>query len=555
MICYSKLYLVIFFVLTSVLGVAQTSVWDGKRALWNDGTGTESDPYLIASADNLAFLAYMVNKGYETQGLFFRLVTNIDLNGVEGQSWEPIGLGDRLVNEDHCDRGTIDVGTSFRGHFDGGFHEISNIYVADGFTNAGLFGSVVGQENAPAVVENVFVASGTIVGNNSGGVIGNSSFATVSRCGNGAAVTGVSSGGIMGHATDAIINNCYNTGLVAGIVGDSGELPMVGGLVGMSQDNAQILNSYNTGEISTDDNAHCLVGYSMDGTLVIDNCHFLNSCGQSNYGTPQEEAFMRTIEFVDLLNSENTGLVWAFDLENTNAGFPILAENVYSISVGASPSEGGMVSGGGPLAQGTTCTLVAVANDRYVFENWVENGEVVSSDTVYAFAVAGNRSITGTFSLESYEITAAPSPLDAGVIIGEGNYLYGDTVTLIAIPNDNYVFHQWIENDAVVSDTATYVFLADHSCHVVADFTSCANATINSTFVEVFPNPVHDFLFVKGEGIRELTVFNTLGQVVCQVAMEGQEIAQISLKDYEAGTYIIEVKIGNRNSLIKVLKQ
>ena len=146
--------ILILFVLWSMLATAQTSVWNGGRNVWSNGAGTENDPYLIESAGNLAFLAYMVNKGYDTEGLFFRQTADLDLGGEE-QSWEPIGLGDRWANEDGCDRGVLETGSSFRGHFDGNGHVVSNIYVDERYTYSGLFGYVVGHSDAPAIIEKI----------------------------------------------------------------------------------------------------------------------------------------------------------------------------------------------------------------------------------------------------------------------------------------------------------------------------------------------------------------------------------------------------------------
>ena len=129
-----KVYIMLVLFLTGIMAEAQTSVWDGSRRLWTRGTGTENDPYLIETAANLAFLSYMVNKNFDTQGLHFRLTTDIDLNGSEDQPWKPIGLYDRGFDEDGCDRGSLNsIGFSpysaFRGHFDGDGHSISNIYI------------------------------------------------------------------------------------------------------------------------------------------------------------------------------------------------------------------------------------------------------------------------------------------------------------------------------------------------------------------------------------------------------------------------------------------
>ena len=277
-----KIYILVMLVLTSTMTMAQTSIWNGGRALWAQGSGTEEDPYLIESADNLAFLAYMVNKGYETNGMHFRLTTDVDLNGSEALQWVPIGLGDRCYNEDGCYTGAAgNIRPTFNGHFDGGNHYISNIYIdnSDGkYGNAvGLFGSAKGivENNVvdPAVIENVFLTSGYIKGTFCGGILGTGgspASTVVSRCWNGATLEGDANsrcGGIVGYNAYQV-NNCYNKGTltgyyVGGIVGygvagtieecyNEGDLTgtYVGGIFGFSiQSNVNINNCYNTGSI------------------------------------------------------------------------------------------------------------------------------------------------------------------------------------------------------------------------------------------------------------------------------------------------------------------
>ena len=160
-----KIYLIVMLLMTCMMAEAQTSVWNGSRRLWTSGEGTESNPYLIESAEQLAFLSYMVNKGLVTTDLNFKLTTDIDLNGSEDLPWVPIGLGDRWFSEDGCER-LIDPSYApvyFCGHFDGDGHSIYNLYV-DGGTYVGLFGLVSGQgsliENLN--IENGYVKYGTV---------------------------------------------------------------------------------------------------------------------------------------------------------------------------------------------------------------------------------------------------------------------------------------------------------------------------------------------------------------------------------------------------------
>ena len=75
-----------------------------------------------------------------------------------------------------------------------------------------------------------------------------------------------------------------------------------------------------------------------------------------------------------------------------------LVHSIYTISVSASPGEGGSVSGGGSYIEGSDCTLTVTANPGYIFINWTENGEVVSTDAVYSFTVNGNRTLVACFA-------------------------------------------------------------------------------------------------------------------------------------------------------------
>lgn len=87
-----KNILIVLFILIGMNVMAQ-SVYDGKREAIRKGSGTESDPFLIENAQNLAWLQYMINADYshETSGKYYLLTTDIDLNGSEYFQWEPIG--------------------------------------------------------------------------------------------------------------------------------------------------------------------------------------------------------------------------------------------------------------------------------------------------------------------------------------------------------------------------------------------------------------------------------------------------------------------------------
>ncbi len=137
----------------TVLLVA-ADAWDGKKIddSFAGGTGSEADPYQIASGDQLAYLAKTVNEGTNYSGLYLKLTDDIDLNN---QEWTRIG-----DTKDHA----------FKGTFDGDGHTISNLYVTGSAGYAGLFGyaaatiknlTLEGNVNVTKAVAAAFVAYAT----------------------------------------------------------------------------------------------------------------------------------------------------------------------------------------------------------------------------------------------------------------------------------------------------------------------------------------------------------------------------------------------------------
>lgn len=224
---------------------AQVSVWDGTAVAWTHGNGTQSNPYLIESAQNLAWLAEMVSGGVSTYAnMHFRLTTDINLNSL---SWTPIGS-----SETNC----------FKGTFDGDNHFIDSITVTNG-ANQGLFG-VIGcgatVKNLGVNVQMNFSYSGDV---NVGGIAAMSidSNTTISNCHTYGSInttgTGVRQlGGIIGDGEGGSVENCSNN---CTIMGNSNGAVTIGGIIGFAQGHTLINNCTNNGNIT---------GNGMTGSVV-----------------------------------------------------------------------------------------------------------------------------------------------------------------------------------------------------------------------------------------------------------------------------------------------
>lgn len=120
---------------------------------------------------------------------------------------------------------------------------------------------------------------------------------------------------------------------------------------------------------------------------------------------------------------------------------------------------------------GDVCTLNATPNSSdFVFVNWTENGEMISTSAQYSFTVTGNRNLVANFMRIRFDITATADPESCGTVSGSGNYLVGQTCTLTATPNEGYAFYQWLENGEVVSTNASYSFIVNADRTLTAKF-------------------------------------------------------------------------------------
>ena len=213
----------------------------------------------------------------------------------------------------------------------------------------------------------------------------------------------------------------------------------------------------------------------------------------------------------------------------------------YMVSVTANPTEGGTVEGNGTYNHGQNCTVVATANEGYDFINWTENGVQVSTNLSYSFNVTGNHSLVANFEAQSFQIKASVDPAEAGIVVGEGSYQYGEEVTLSVVRNEDYEFQNWTENGVVVSTEETYSFIVTGSRELVAHFQHVEGIGEQSGGIVIYPNPVTDKLTIESqEAVESVEVYNMMGALVISQKDRTTKV-ELSVSDLPAGTYFVRL--------------
>jgi hypothetical protein len=146
----------------------------------------------------------------------------------------------------------------------------------------------------------------------------------------------------------------------------------------------------------------------------------------------------------------------------------------HTISISASPSSCGTVSGGGTYNDGTTRTVTAVNNPGCLFSSWTENGTVMTFEASYTFTLVTNRVLVAYFGqgTANYNASVSAFPAAGGVVSGGGSYVAGSSATVTATANACYIFSSWTENGTVVSWAPSYTFPVVKDRNLVALFGS-----------------------------------------------------------------------------------
>ena len=312
-----------------------------EAPLFGGGTGTQEDPWLIASQEDLTALAEFLNSGNAEQfdadaagvgnchGYYFKQTADIDLTGV---TWEPIGYSGSYY---------------FAGNYDGGGHSITNAVSTgkvdpDGFATAGIFGWVafgsvenlhVKNANFVATGQNNYIYVGGIAGvcygssikncsvvissleskrnnnnNCAGSIVGYSTGGTFEKCAaeNNQVKTMAYGGGFVGEVDDdygvgkSTFTNCYTANCsVSSKTDDAQDVSLVGGFAGEMTDSLLTIQNCYVYQATLSTEGTAVPGIKATGvfagqlwggsTIGATNCYY-GACGiTENAGAATEK--------------------------------------------------------------------------------------------------------------------------------------------------------------------------------------------------------------------------------------------------------------------------
>ena len=351
-------------------------------SIWQNGDGTEANPYQISNEQELRSIAFYVNDSSMTfKGKFFKQTADIALT----QAWNPIGVyGD---NE-------FGLGNRpFSGTFDGSSKTISGMTITDTTSYSGLFGLVRG-----AHVKNVIIKGAKMdVGSYAGVLAGMMDSTVVENCTvDEAQIKGADRvAGLVGEATHLTLNNVLISGSISGTAS-------VGGVVGRLQN----------GTLSSVTNKAAVSGKSTIGGIV-----------GASASVGNETTITTAFNYGDVTGSKDVGGVAA-----TISSTKLEHSGNYG-AVTASENTMGVVGG-----------AVAVASSKASVNEVFNMGKVSATKVMAAGGVIGSmKAIVVTNVFNQGEISGDASTFKGGIVgIADGvDAKLESGYNMGAVPNDN----------------------------------------------------------------------------------------------------------------------
>ena len=329
-----KRFLALLLVLTLLVGLMPAAL----AADTLSGSGTEDDPYLLATAADLKAFRDMANAEASSK-LCATLTADIDLGG---EAWTPFEPSSGYVSE------------AYAGTFDGANHTIKGLSVnLTSNAGAGLFGTVCGAiiknlkvEGNVSASSSVFVGgivgrtqtsatidscsfAGTVTSTKKNGAAGtagivgrvNAGTVTITNCANTATIngTGAIAAGILGNGgrNKVTIENCYNTGAISGQYYASG----ICGSSTIKAQTSSIRNCYNSGTITATNGGSYYAGITANFKGTISNSYYANPAADALAGTtPATATAITSPEGL----ADELGNAFQEDTAGANNGYPIL---------------------------------------------------------------------------------------------------------------------------------------------------------------------------------------------------------------------------------------
>ena len=153
--------------------------------------------------------------------------------------------------------------------------------------------------------------------------------------------------------------------------------------------------------------------------------------------------------------------------------------NSYNLQV--SSTTGGSVFGSGSYDYGSSSSILATPQTGYQFVGWTGDGISNTSDANTTVTMTQDRSVSATFSINSYNLQV--SSTTGGSVSGSGSYDYGSSASILATPQIGYQFVGWTGDGINDQNSTSTSVLITQDTNISAVFSIDASINFSLTLL------------------------------------------------------------------------
>ena len=285
-------------------------------AFFAGGEGTKESPYLISNKAQLENFRWLVQHGYHFMNEYVLQTADIALNApeeeweyVEPEEWEPIGTTHTFPGF------ALSAYDAFLGNYDGGFHEIQNLYIENYKENQGLFGEIGATQfdgQKQVVIQNLGVTGAFMVVQGTSGILASTvgTKAVLKQCWTSGWLETPNNWGNLGalvgnSGTNGCVLNCSSSARLQGYsdgsyYGDKGS--MDGDMYFGWQKGDTLVNYLFTGNINNGESGKYNFGYYNENVYEDGEVANITHDGRDPIGV-RSTAWLQSKEYVNQLNA------------------------------------------------------------------------------------------------------------------------------------------------------------------------------------------------------------------------------------------------------------
>jgi hypothetical protein len=259
--------------------------------------------------------------------------------------------------------------------------------------------------------------------------------------------------------------------------------------------------------------------------------------------------------FSDLFGQGWSGSEWAGEPNrniqvsgnmHTNDEWGVHPEVFFQLQLISNPENGGSLAGAGYYNAGTNIEISSIAHSGFEFISWEDaHGNIISIESDFEYVTPPlNWALTANFELILYTLTLQVNPEEGGSVTGAGDYAEGHDVTVMADPNEGYIFLYWKdEHGNELTNNSEYDFnMPDDDTTLIAYFElgSMLNE-ISYNDINLYPNPAEGYVIIISDiEIQEVQISDITGKIVYSETIKDQE-KQIAVDYFDPGMYFVRI--------------